>query len=137
MAEWFAESMGLNAEGQICLMKGRPIFLPAAELLLEIKESWRREENLMAESEKDLLDRYAQTPLLVLDDLGAEKISDWSRQTFYLLIDRRYREIKQTIITSNLTHDQLAGQLDDRIASRICEMGVVIDTGKKDWRVTK
>ncbi len=91
----------------------------------------------MAESEKDLLDRYAQTPLLVLDDLGAEKISDWSRQTFYLLIDRRYREIKQTIITSNLTHDQLAGQLDDRIASRICEMGVVIDTGKKDWRVTK
>ncbi len=135
MTEWFAGNLGLDRAGQICPTKGVPIFLPAAELLLEIKESWRMEKNLMAESEKDLLDRYTRTPLLVIDDLGAEKVSDWSRQTFYLLIDRRYRNLKQTVITSNLTHDQLSGQLDDRIASRICEMGAVIDMGRRDWRV--
>ena len=105
--------------------------------MLEIKESWRKEEDAAAESEKRILDKYSKVPVLVIDDLGAEKISDWSRQVMYLLIDRRYRNCSQTIITSNLTHQGLADQLDARIASRVAEMGAVIDMGSTDHRVKR
>lgn len=135
MCHWYADALTQRNDGEIFPAKGSPVFLPAAELLLEIKESWHREEDMQAESEKRILDRCAGKPLLVLDDLGAEKTSDWSRQVVYLLIDRRYRNMRQTIITSNRTLGQLAEGLDARIASRIAEMGVVIDMGKKDWRV--
>ena len=84
-----------------------------------------------------MLKKYANVGLLVLDDLGAEKTSDWSRQVFYLLLDRRYREMKQTIITTNLSLEQIAETFDDRVASRLCEMGVTIELKGKDKRVEK
>ena len=74
-----------------------PLFLPAVEFFLELKGTFNG-----TGSEKEVLDKYSRTPLLCIDDIGAEKISDWSRQMFYTLIDRRYRDEKQTIITSNL-----------------------------------
>ena len=134
MSEWLAESFIIE-DGSIYPTKGKPFFLPATELLLEIKQSWSEREGGRIASEKDILDKYTKVPLLVIDDLGAEKTSEWSRQVLYLLIDRRYRDMSQTIITSNLTHQELAEQLDDRIASRVCEMGVVIDMGKTDHRL--
>lgn len=136
MNEWFADNMADGGKGPYA-SKGYPVFLPAVELMLEIKESWRKEEDAAAESEKRILDKYASKALLVIDDLGAEKISEWSRQVVYLLIDRRYRDMRQTIITSNLSHKGLADQLDARIASRIAEMGGVIDMGDKDYRLAK
>jgi integrase len=56
---------------------------------------------------------------LYLDDLGTEKPTDWALQTLYLIIDRRYPEMMQTIISSNLNLDELSSRLGDRIASRI------------------
>lgn len=134
MNEWGAETIAQGSEG-FYFSKGYAVFLPAIELLLEIKESWRNEEDARAESEKRIMDKYASKPLLVIDDLGAEKISEWSRGVIYLLIDRRYRNALQTIITSNLSPGQLADQLDTRIASRVNEMGVVIDLGTQDHRL--
>ena len=134
--EWFAESM-IDSEKGPFSSKGQPVFLPAVELLLEIKESWRAEESAQADSEKMILDKYSRKPLLVIDDLGAEKVSEWSRQVAYLLIDRRYRDCKQTIITSNLSIQALAGQLDARIASRISEMGSIIEMQNKDYRTLR
>ena len=130
MNAWFADGMK-EAEGKIYQSKGRGVFLPAVELFLEIKQTFNGEG-----SEKDILDKYSEVALLVIDDLGAEKMSDWSRVVLYLLIDRRYRDMKQTIITSNLSHGELAEKLDDRIASRISEMGVIYDLGRKDWRIS-
>lgn len=134
MNEWGADTIAQGSEG-FYFSKGQAVFLPAVELLLEIKESWRNEEDARAESEKKIMDKYASKPLLVVDDLGAEKVSEWSRSVVYLLIDRRYRNNLQTIITSNLSPGQLADQLDTRIASRINEMGAVIDLGTHDYRL--
>lgn len=50
-------------------------------------------------------------PCLVIDDLGAEKPSDWTRQTLFEIIDYRYRENLQTIITSNFDVEGLKSRL--------------------------
>ena len=135
LQKWYAEGLKLNAEGEIYPSRGRAVFLPAIELMLEIKQAWNADEGVKNESEKQIIDRYSRLTFLILDDLGAEKISEGSRQVMYALLDRRYRECAQTIITSNLSIERLQESFDDRIASRICEMGVVIDMGRKDWRV--
>lgn len=137
LQNWYADGLEFSDEAKIYPSRGRALFLPAIELMLEIKQAWSADEGAKNESEKQIIDRYSRLSFLVLDDLGAEKISEGSRQVMYALLDRRYRDCRQTIITSNLSIERLQEGFDDRIASRICEMGVVIDMGKRDWRVTK
>lgn len=113
-------------------VKYLPYFLPSVELFYELKASFDRKDT----SELEIIDKYSQCPLLVIDDVGAEKVSDWSRQIFYMLIDRRYRDMKQTIITTNKTPDEIATLIDDRITSRIFEMGEVIEIKGNDKRIS-
>lgn len=59
------------------------------------------------------------SPCLIIDDLGAEKPSDWTKQTLFEIIDFRYRENLQTIITSNFSIDELKTRLSEYEGSRI------------------
>jgi len=72
--------------------------------------------------------------LLLLDDLGAEKPSDWVRERLYCIINNRYENRLPTGVTSNLGIDQLAGQVGSRVASRLCEMCEVIELMGVDRR---
>jgi DNA replication protein DnaC len=108
-----------------------PYFLPSVELFFELKSTFDRKDR----TEAQVLDKYSECPLLLIDDIGTEKISDWSRQIFYTLIDRRYRNMRQTIITTNKTPDEIAATIDDRITSRIFEMGEVIEIKGNDKRI--
>jgi DNA replication protein DnaC len=111
-----------------------PEFINIPDLILEIKDSWSKGDSSQARSEKDIIDYYVRPSLIVLDDLGVGKIGDWARGVFYMLIDRRIREEKPTILTSNLTPTRIANEIDDRIASRLYKMGPIMELGDKDWR---
>jgi DNA replication protein DnaC len=109
-------------------------WISAVDLLLQIRGTFRPgSEN----TEESIIEEYSDCRLLVLDDLGAEKTSEWSLQTLYTIIDRRYREERQTIITSNLSLDELASQVDDRIASRLSELCRVVRLAGEDRRVKR
>ncbi|PJN03766.1 ATP-binding protein [Streptomyces sp. CB01201] len=71
--------------------------------------------------ERDLA-TLSRCPLLILDDLGAAKHSEWTEELTYRLIDRRYTERLPTLITTNLPIDALRGAVGDRVASRLAEM---------------
>ena len=96
-----------------------PLFVSIPDLLLEIRHSFKEKSET---DEQDIINKYSEIDLLVLDDLGIEKTSEWSIQTLYTIIDRRYRDMKRTIITSNLNLKEIADKLDDRISSRIAGM---------------
>lgn len=66
--------------------------------------------------------RYADTPLLVLDDLGANKPSEWTEEVTYRLIGHRYDAMTPCLITSNVPVADLRKVLGDRVASRLTEM---------------
>lgn len=78
----------------------------------------------------------ANRGILIIDDLGAEKASDWVAETMFKIIDKRYREVLPTIITSNLDLGELADRLGDRITSRIAEMCDVIKLEGSDRRLS-
>lgn len=57
--------------------------------------------------------------LLVLDDLGIQKTTEWTGEELHRLLDRRYREIAPTIITSNTELGDLDYRLRDRFRSAV------------------
>jgi DNA replication protein DnaC len=57
-----------------------------------------------------------------IDDLGAEKQSEWSQEMFYLVINESYENCKPLFISTNLTIEQLENQYGERIVSRLAEM---------------
>mgnify|MGYP000844601522 CR=1 FL=1 len=69
-----------------------------------------------------ILDKAMLAHVLLLDDLGAEKSSEWTRKELMIILDERYRGQKPTIITSNLmlTDDELRQTCGDRAYSRLC-----------------
>lgn len=105
-------------------------FLPVPELLFSLKRCYET-----GEGAYDLLTKFSSMPMLLLDDIGAERISDWSREVFSLIIDRRYREDRATIITSNLSPGEISTIIGDPIASRITEMCEVVCLDGPDRRV--
>ncbi|AFC61974.1 DarB-like antirestriction [Clostridium phage phi8074-B1] len=70
-------------------------------------------------------DNLVKCKLLIMDDIGAEKPSDWVRETLYNIINNRYMDMKSTIFTSNCTPEQLESQLGNRIKSRVCSSEIV------------
>ncbi|MFI0942800.1 ATP-binding protein [Streptomyces sp. NPDC021020] len=74
-----------------------------------------------ADSERELA-AVARVPLLILDDLGAAKSSEWVEEITYRLVNRRYTHLLPTLITTNLAIKDLRLHLGDRVASRLAQM---------------
>jgi DNA replication protein DnaC len=72
--------------------------------------------------------------LLVIDDLGAEKASEWTQERFYSVIDHRYANCMPLIVTSNIPPKELAEQTGERAASRLAEMCEVVPMTGTDRR---
>jgi DNA replication protein DnaC len=81
-----------------------------------------------------VFDRYATAPLLMLDDLGAAKASEWTEEITYRLIDHRYGQCLPAIFTTNLLLQALRDSLGDRIASRLMEMTTPVKLAGDDRR---
>jgi DNA replication protein DnaC len=72
--------------------------------------------------------------LLIVDDIGAEKPSEWTQERVYSVIDHRYANCQPLIVTSNLPPSKLAGQIGERAASRLAEMCEVVAMTGSDRR---
>jgi len=98
------------------------LFVTLPDLLLEIRSAFSEKSTI---TEKALVEWYSTKQFMVLDDLGAEKPSEFTVATLYLILDRRIRQERQTIITTNLTIGEIAEYSSARIASRISEMDTI------------
>jgi hypothetical protein len=80
--------------------------------------------------------------LLILDDLGAERIrydsdgDSWVREQLHKVLDQRWQGRKPTIITSNLRPAEIGKRLDERIADRIFDkrLTTVVTLTGESWR---
>ena len=84
-----------------------------------------------------VINNLSAVDILLLDDLGAERPTEWTRQVLYLVINRRYEQLKPVIITTDRTGDELIKRVGDRIVSRIHQMCKTRDMGEHDWRLGK
>ncbi len=140
---------GLFLSGDVGAGKTRLVATIANELALrhgvraavwpvpELLERLRRSIGSAGEGE-DRLESVRRARCLILDDIGAERLTDWIQERLYLIIDFRYREGLPTLFTSNLTLKELTDQLSHRIASRIIGMArLVLMQDAGDYRVVE
>jgi DNA replication protein DnaC len=66
--------------------------------------------------------RLTSVDLLHIDDLGAEKRSDWVLEQLYAIVDERYASNRSVLVTTNLDVTALEGQIGARTVSRLAEM---------------
>jgi DNA replication protein DnaC len=81
--------------------------------------------------------RFANCGLLVLDDLGAAKGSEWTEEVTYRLIGHRYDAMSPCLITSNVPTAELGKAVGDRVASRLTEMCQRVHLRGSDRRRTQ
>jgi len=96
-------------------------------MLQTIKNSY---ENELTMSIEDFNEK-----ILIVDDLGAEKFTDWSIENLYRLVNYRYENMLTTVFISNLSLKELSQRVGDRIVSRIIEMCHLFKVEGKDRRL--
>ncbi len=69
-----------------------------------------------------LIDRLVAVDLLHIDDVGAEKTSEWVLEQLYAIVNARYEDRRAVILTTNLDPEQLREQITARTVSRLIEM---------------
>lgn len=103
------------------LEQGRSVAIYSVpRLLAEIRKTY---DDSAERSYVELLDRLAAVQLLHLDDLGAERTSEWVLEQLYSIINVRYEEGRSMVVTTNVKdREELREQIGARTVSRLVEM---------------
>lgn len=114
-----------RAKGNNC------IWLNFSNLLFEIYKGF---ETKTAYSHIDDILKHSK---IFIDDLGAEKMTEFARGIIYQIVNHCEENEKELYITSNLTLAEISKNIDDRIASRISGMCKIIKFTGEDRRLSK
>lgn len=109
-------------------------FITVLDLLRKIKASFSQTTN--GQTEQQIIDYYSTVPNLYLDDISAEKLTDWALALVLGIIDTRYKKMLRTIFTGNMDIHELSMILGDRIVSRILGIcGTPVKLNGRDRRL--
>jgi DNA replication protein DnaC len=89
-------------------------------LLARIRRTYDGE--LGEDSYLTFFERLTSVDLLHIDDLGAEKRSDWVLEQLYAIVDERYQSRRAMVVTTNLDEAALEEQIGARTVSRLVEI---------------
>lgn len=114
------------------------LFYDFRDLLREIQASWN---SISQASELDVLKPVLDAKILVLDELGANKPTEWVRDTIAHIINCRYNDKKLTVFTSNYLdapskqgEETLTDRIGVRLRSRLYEMCREVEIHGMDFR---
>jgi len=106
----------------------RAKFVTLSDLYFEIKAAFNSNET----SAEKVIGKYRASGLLVIDDIGMEKTTDWNNEILFNIIDYREKSLLPTLYTSNCPIDAL--NYDSRIKSRIRGNSIEIHAPEIDNR---
>jgi DNA replication protein DnaC len=114
------------------------LFCEYGSLLKEIQDSYNP---VSRTSEMSVLAPVCEAEVLVLDELGASKPTEWVLDTMAQIIGRRYNDKKLTIFTTNYTDERetpavetLQDRIGARLRSRLYEMCRTVFIDGEDYR---
>jgi DNA replication protein DnaC len=99
------------------------LFMTVPDLLDHLRNTFAPS----AETQYDeLFERVRNSPLLVLDDLGAESATPWAQEKLFQLINHRYLHRYHTVITTNVELDKLDPRIRSRLVDRQLTQGIFL-----------
>jgi DNA replication protein DnaC len=136
---WFYGDVGTGKTSLAMLISkaaieaGRSVAIYSVpQLLADIKATY---EDGSGSSYLDLFRRLSRVDLLHLDDLGAEKRTEWVLEQLYAIVNERWQEQRSIVVTTNLAdREELREQVGARTVSRLSEMCATIPIMGPDLR---
>lgn len=112
--------------------KGYTVLCDNAQNIIEIAES----EKFSKDGDfANAINMFLDVDLLVIDDVGSEVSTEFARTVMFRIIDGRLRQNQSTIITTNLTFEQMKQFYDYRIVSRILGVYQILNFDGTDLRI--
>lgn len=110
-------------------LKKQVKFITCSDLLKEIKNTYNSDSKY---TESQLIESINNVDVLIIDDIGVEKLTSWVNEMLFGIFDNRMKYRKITIFTSNCIIEDL--EHDQRIKSRLTKMCVPIKMPEEDIR---
>lgn len=107
------------------------VFQSVPELLQRIRSTFNSENK---ENETQIMRALLECDLLILDDIGAEKTTEWVEEKLFNIIDGRYRKELPTLYTSNLEPKELKNQVGKRSYDRMVETSLTVKNEAASYR---
>ena len=114
----------------ICKYSTTVEFVSYVQLLADIRAAFSDNKNI-----GEIEEKMMRTGLLVIDDLGKEKQSQFSNETLYRVVNERYKNELPMIITTNWPLKSLSERLDYAVFSRLIGTCKVVETSGNDYRM--
>lgn len=123
------------AAASACITRGEAVaYHIVPNFLQALRDTMRpaRDDEPPPRSLSEVRRRAERYPAVILDDLGANKATDWADEQLYSVVNERWREARRTIITSNVP----AARLEERLRSRILDtaLSTVVECAGVDYR---
>lgn len=106
------------------------LYTTTADLIADVINSFSQDK-----TSKQIYDKYKDATLLILDELGVERQTEFSREIIYQIVNYRYSNKLATLYLSNLNDRELSEKIGKRIVSRIYERCVGVKLTGKDYRI--
>lgn len=107
------------------------VFQSVPELLQRVRSTFNSENK---ENETQIMRALLECDLLILDDIGAEKTTEWVEEKLFNIIDGRYRKELPTLYTSNLEPKELKNQVGKRSYDRMVETSLTVKNEAASYR---
>ncbi len=98
----------------------RVLWSSAADILLALRSTIDGDG-----SEREALERYTSSPVLVLDDLAKERMTAWAAEKLYCVVNARYALGRPVIITSNYSGNELADRLTPKEGDGVTAAAII------------
>ena len=104
------------------------------QIFTDIRRAYTKAEEL---TEAEMVDLYVRPRLLVIDEIQERGGSDWEDRLLTHIIDRRYGQMKDTILIGNLTREEFECAMGASVCDRLTETGGMIVCNWPTFRVAK
>jgi DNA replication protein DnaC len=101
------------------------IYTQAIELVRAIRDTWRPHST---KSETEVINSYRAAGLLIVDEIGVQFGAEAEKNQMFDVLDGRYREMRPSLIVSNLSEKALQDCLGPRVFDRLMETGSTVVT---------
>lgn len=106
------------------------VFERVPKLLSQIRDTYKGRDV----TERQIMDALTAADLVVLDDAGAEKWTEWTEPTLYTIIDERYTNRKALLVTTNSSLEELEQKIGTRAMDRVLGMCEIVENKGTSYR---
>lgn len=124
--------LGCHLSRRVAEAGRRPVYVTALGFFLEVKEAYSAKT-----SERDAIEKFIRPSLLIVDEVQERNQSEWGDTLLTHLVDRRYGDMKDTILLGNQTPMEFVRHVGPSIRDRIGENGGISEANWPSFRTQK